>query len=297
MTDTSLALPGVTPAAQRMRGFVLVLLASLGWSLAGLFTRLLQDTSPLPANGARSLGMAVALSLYLLARYGSALPQRMLQIPPLAYLFCGGFFAIGSSLYILSYSLASVAVVACLGALAPLFSMLLAWLFMREAISRVVFLALVVAMAGIGVMARGEGDFTGAWTGYLVSLGVALLFAAQTVAMRRYRQVDLTPAFALGGFVTCVALLLVLAGGAISEHDFWLAMATGALQLAIPIVLFARSARYLPAVLLSLFALMESLLSPLWVFLAVGETPTWETVLGGAMILGAVILVLLRRDR
>jgi drug/metabolite transporter (DMT)-like permease len=66
-------------------------------------------------------------------------------------------------------------------------------------------------------------------------------------------------------------------------------------QLAVPVVLFARSARYLPAVLLSLFALMESLLSPLWVFLAVGETPTWETVLGGGMILGAVTLVLLRR--
>lgn len=296
MTDTSLALPGLTPAAQRMRGFLLVLGASFGWSLAGLFTRLLQDTPPLPANGARSLGMAIALTLYLLARYGSTLPRRMLQIPPLAYLLCGGFFAIGSTLYIVSYSLASVAVVACLAALAPLFSMLLAWLFMREAVSRIVLFALLIAMAGIAVMAQGEGDFTGAWTGYLAGLGVALLFAAQTVALRGYRQVDLMPAFALGGFLTCIVLLLVLAGGAISSHDFWLAIATGVLQLAIPIVLFARSARYLPAVLLSLFAMMESLLSPLWVFLAVGETPTWETVMGGAMILSAVIVVLMRRS-
>ena len=104
------------------------------------------------------------------------------------------------------------------------------------------------------------------------------------------------PAFAAGGFATCLVLLVILSGGAISAHDFWLAIGVGVLQLAIPVILYARSAHYLPAVLLSLFALMESLLSPLWVYFVVGETPTWETVLGGGMILSAVVLVLLRRN-
>jgi len=295
MTDATLALPALTPGSQRLRGFLLVLGASLGWSLSGLFTRLLENPDPLPANGARSLGMAVALSLYLLLRYGRTLPARVRAIPPLGYLLCGGFFAIGSTMYIVSYSLASVAVVACLGALAPLFAALLAWLTMREAVGLPVFVALAVALVGIVVMASGEGDFSGAWEGYLAGLSVALFFATQTVAMRRYRALNLMPAFAAGGFVTFLALLLVVAGGEIGRHDFWLAVATGVLQLAIPIALFARGARYLPAVLLSLFALIESLLNPLWVYLVVGETPTWETLFGGALILGAVALVLLRR--
>lgn len=295
MSDASLALPGHSPAALRLRGFLLVLGASLGWSLAGLFTRLLETPEPLAVNGARSLGMSLTLTGWLLWRYGRALPARLRVIPWPAYLLCGGFFAVGSTMYIVSYTLASVAVVACLGALAPLFSALLAWLLMREAVRPAIFVALLVAVAGIAVMALGEGDFAGAWEGYVASLLVGFFFAAQTVALRRYRDLDLMPAFVAGGFATALGLLAIMAGGEIGRHDFWLAMGTGVVQLAVPILLFAQSARYLPAVLLSLFALMESLLSPLWVFLAVGETPTWQTLLGGTMILGAVALVLLRR--
>jgi len=295
MTDASLALPAATAGSHRLRGFLLVLGASIGWSLSGLFTRLLENPDPLPANGARSLGMSLALTLYLLLRFRRDLPARVRAIPMTAYLLVGGFFAIGSTMYIVSYALASVAVVACLGALAPLFSALLAWLLMRERVGASIFVALAIAMVGIVVMGSGEGDFSGAWIGYLVALGVAFFFAAQTVALRRYRAFNLMPAYVAGGVFTTVVLLLVVAGGEIGAHDFWLAMATGVLQLAIPVILFAASAQYLPAVLLSLFALMESLLNPLWVYLAVGETPTLETALGGALILTAVALVLLRR--
>lgn len=295
MSDATLAVPVLVPAPRRLLGFLLVLGASFGWSLAGLFTRLLEDTPPLAANGARSLGMSLALTLYLVVRYGRELPARIRRVPLAAHLACGTFFAVGSSLYIVSYSLASVAVVACLGSLSPLFSALLAWLLMRERVGSVVLLALVVAVAGIATMASGEGDFGGAWEGYLSSLFVAFFFAAQIVALRRYRDFDLMPSFALGGFATCLVLLVILSGGAISAHDFWLALGVGVVQLALPLLLFARGARYLPAVLLALFSLMESLLSPLWVFLVVGETPTWETIFGGAMILCAVTLVLLRR--
>jgi len=101
----------------------------------------------------------------------------------------------------------------------------------------------------------------------------------------------------LGGLLTAAILLGLVAESLPSRHDLAIIALMGVVQLAIPIACYARGARYLPAVQLSLFALLDVVFNPLWAWLAVGETPTLHTVLGGGLIVLAVAGVALRREK
>lgn len=298
MSDAALAAPPAAlpdPVRQRLTGFLLVLLATLGWSLSGLFMRLLEEPDPWRTNGYRAGSMALALTLWLLWRYRGGLVGKVLSMPPAALLLSAGFFSVGSTLYLVALSLAPVADVACLTATAPLFAALLARLLIGERTQPLVLAATLVALGGVTLMVVDQLGVEGGWIGQAVAIFVAFSFAGQTVALRRYRLVELMPAFALGGLVTAAITLSLAANSLPSRHDLLLIALMGVVQLALPIAFYARGARYLPAVQLALFALLDVVLNPFWAWLGVGEAPSWPTVYGGLLIVGAVAVVALRR--
>jgi len=283
---------------QRFIGIGLVLVATLGWSLSGLGMRLLEEPLAGRTNGWRALFMTVALSLWLFWHHRGGLPALFRATPPLAILLGGGFFTIGSTLYLTALAMAPVADVSCISATAPLFAALLARIFLGERTSPAVLLAVIVAISGIVFMVADQLALdSGAWGGQLVSLAVGFCFAAQTVALRKFRGVEMMPAFVIGGLVTAAIMIGIAGSEQPSLHDLAIIAVLGVVQLAIPIACYARGARYLPAVQLALFALLDVVFNPFWAWLAVGETPTLHTVIGGGMIVLAVAWVALRQRR
>jgi len=126
---------------------------------------------------------------------------------------------------------------------------------------------------------------------------VPMTFAGQTLALRRYRGVDMTPAICTGGFLSfLVAGLLGFtaghAGGGfeIGGREMLLLALMGPLQLSIPLVFYIKGARSVPAVTLSLIAMLDAVLNPLWPWLAVGEVPDHAAFFGGAIIIIAVLI-------
>jgi drug/metabolite transporter (DMT)-like permease len=81
----------------------------------------------------------------------------------------------------------------------------------------------------------------------------------------------------------------------ISLNEFLILAVMGAVQLALPLVLYMRGARYVPAVQMVLISLADAFLNPFWVWLVHGEVPDRSVFLGGALILGAIAAVTLRR--
>jgi drug/metabolite transporter (DMT)-like permease len=134
-------------------------------------------------------------------------------------------------------------------------------------------------------------DFTkGSALGNALSLVVAFCFAAQTVWLRRYRDMDLVPAVCLGGAVVFLSVALLRGGLAVSlETLAWITL-MGFGQLALPLILYTRAARWVPAVQLTLFALLDVILNPFWTWLVVDEHPSLNAVLGGMLILAGVFL-------
>lgn len=280
-------------------GVVYVLMATAGWSMSGIFVRLMPELDGWQINCWRGYWLATAMLCYLVIRYGAEFPAKFRAIPSIALYASALCFAVGTTFYVTSLTLASTATVAVIGATSPLFAGLLSPWLTGERPSALAWAAALIALGGSAIIGW-NGLETGRWIGVVTSFGVPVTFALQTVLLRRYRDVDMMPSFFLGGVLSFLGtgLLGFAAGHAgggfeIDARSLLLLAAMGPLQLAIPIIFYARGARSVPAIALSLIAMLDVVLNPLWPWLLIGERPENSAFLGGGIILGAVLFSIL----
>lgn len=278
-------------SSSSLRGILLVAGATFFWSLSGVFVRWLPAIDPWSFNAFRGLGLGLSMAMWIALRYGRGSVDLFRRSPIAGLLISAGFFALGSSLYIASLDLASVAAVSCLTATSGLFAALMARFFLGERTPPIFYLAMLLALAGVAAIALGEGDArVQGLAGTVAGLAVAACFAAQSVALRRYRAFDMEPAFLLGGFFT---FAIILALGLIVLPPFQsiaVLLVMGLVQLAIPLVLYMIGARSVATSHMVLITMADAVLNPLWVWLVHGEIPPHAVYLGGALVLGAIAL-------
>jgi drug/metabolite transporter (DMT)-like permease len=282
--------------SNEMKGILLAIGATVGWSLSGVFVRYVPDIDPWTFNAYRGGSMSCWLLLWMLLRYRADTISHFRQATFVPLVATAGFFGIGSSLYILAMQQASVAAVSCVAATSPLFAALLAWVWLGERTRLIVLGAIFVALGGVAIVAFGEsGASISGLYGSLVALLVALCFAGQSVTLRRYHSVEMAPSLIVGGFGILVVVFTTVGLKPISLHDFLILAGMGGVQLALPLVLYMRGARYVPAVQMVLISLADAFLNPFWVWLVHKEVPAPGVFWGGALILGAIAIVTVRR--
>lgn len=279
-------------------GILLVLLATLGWSLSGTFVRLVPDLDGWQINTWRGLWTGVLLLLYLLATYGRETFNTFRAIPPAALWISASCFAFGSTMYVASLALVSTAVVSVIGATAPLVAAMLSPWITKERPGPEAWIASVIALAGIAYIAR-EQAVSGSEIGLLFALFIPITFAGQTLALRRYRNVDMVPAICLGGFLS-----FILAGilGFVAGHpaggfgvplpEIGLLSLMALLQLSLPLIFYTYGARSVPAVTLTLVSMLDALLNPFWSWVIVKEMPTNTAMIGGGIVLLAILIAI-----
>jgi drug/metabolite transporter, DME family len=276
-------------------GIVYVLIATVGWSLSGVFVRFMPELDGWQINCWRGFWTAASLLCYLVLTYGEGTYAAFRRVPRVALFASAGFFAFGSTMYVTSLTLLSTAVVSVIGATSPLFTGLLSPWLTGEKPSVAAWLAAILAILGMGVIAW-DGLEAGNAIGLLVCLMVPLSFAIQTLMLRRYRSVDMVPAICVGGMVSffgagLVGLFFHRGGGFdVALDNIALLAAMAVVQLAIPLVFYVRGAVSVPAITLSLIAMLDAVLNPLWPWLFVGEVPERSSFIGGAIVILAVLV-------
>jgi len=271
------------------KGLLLVAGATFFWSLSGAFVRFLPSTDPWTFNAWRGLGMGLSLIVWTLLHYGRGALPLFRQSDPRAILITATFFAVGSSAYIAALNLASVAAVSCLGATSGLFAAVLARIWLGERTRLVFYLATAVAIMGVAVIAFSERNASvSGLAGSLVAMVMAICFAGQSVALRRYSAQGMEPAMIVGGLGVFVAIATFGTLAPVSGNTIGLLFLMGAVQLAVPMVLYMRGARHVPVTQMVLITMSDAFLNPLWVWLVFGELPVAGVFWGGALILGAI---------
>jgi len=279
-------------------GIACCCLATLGWSLSGLFVRWVPQLDGWAVNGYRAPACSICLLIYLALRYRGDLMRHLWPKQPQALLMVGIFFGVGSTLYVYALTMGTVASVSVLGATSPFFAALLAWLIMRERTSAISLVATIIALVGVAVVVQAEVSAlaTGLYAA-LISLGYAFCFAGQTVAMRHYRDVEVIPGIALGGLMVFAFVLVFVGLPPLPLWQIGLLALMGLLQLALPLILFAMGAKHVPVVPAILISVADVVLNPFWVWLVHGEQPPAGTVTGGVLIVSAIVGATLFENR
>ena len=148
--------------------------------------------------------------------------------------------------------------------------------------------AIGMAMVGIAIMFS-HGIAAGSLLGDVFALLVAVTFGANIVVLRRWRGIDMVPATMLGGLISAAMTAPWAIGAPVSHADLVILASLGCFQLGLGLFLFVRGSRKLRAAELGLLTLLETVLAPIWVWIGIGETPSAPALLGGSIVLAAVI--------
>jgi drug/metabolite transporter (DMT)-like permease len=271
------------------QGRLLILAGTLLWSIGGLLTKLLTMNSPLDLNVPRLPGETIALYRVLFAGLVllPALRRSDLSFRPAMGAMVLSFAAM-NYLYLKAVAEGSAADAVILQYTAPMWMYLGSVWLLGESADRRGSVALALGLLGVGVI------LCGGWGGanlpvLALGLGSGVAYAGVILFLRLLRGESsrwLTILNHLGA-----AILLIqfgLSGPKPTVPQFALLVAFGGVQMALPYWLVARGMRSVSPQEAGTIMLLEPLLNPLWVYLAVGEAPSVYTVAGGAFILGAL---------
>jgi drug/metabolite transporter (DMT)-like permease len=279
-------------------GVAMVLAAGVCLSFGGLIVRHIEAADIWLVVFYRSAAFVATLLGYLAVIYHGRLLRPFLAVGWEGLVVAVSLGA-GSICYLLALSLTTVANVVFILSAGPFLTAILGRLALGERVHPITWLAMSLALCGIALMVA-EGLGSGRLLGNLVAFGAAVSFSVMVIAMRRARAVDMVPASCLGGVVGAAVSAPMVGSFAVSGHDLGLALLLGSGQLGAGFVLITLGTRRVPAAEVPLLALSEVVLAPLWVWLWVDEAPGGLTLLGGAVVLAAVLgqaVVRLRRER
>ncbi len=279
------------PLAARDRryplGVAMVVAAGACLSFGGLLVRFVEQADYWSIAFYRSTAFVATLLIYLLLRHGPGIGRAFLAIGR-AGLLVALTFSAGSLLYLLAISLTTVANVVFILSAGPLLTAILGWLLLGERVRVRTWLAITAALGGISIMVAGDLG-AGRMAGNFAAFGAVLCFAVMVIGLRGGRAVDMVPATCLGGAIAATVAALMVAGFAVSANDLLMSTLLGCGQLGMGFLLITLGTRHVPAAEVPLLALSEAVLAPIWVWLWVNEVPSGQTLLGGAVILLAVV--------
>lgn len=265
---------------------------TLMWSIAGVVTRQLEAARSFEVTFWRSFFTALSLLVILPLWRGPHAVWRQLRGAPAALWWSGLCWSAMFTSFMLALTMTSVAGVLVISSLNPLFTALLAWLFLRQRIAWFTWVAIALAGAGMAWMFGGQlgsDSGLGLFVALFVPLSAAINWIVVQHAHAKGKDVDLVPSVLVGGMLSALVTLPLALPLQATAHDIGLLALLGLVQLAIPCTLLVICARVLKAPEISLLAQLEIIFGILLVWLGAGERPAATVLQGGALVLFALV--------
>ena len=272
----------------KIPGPLLILTGGFCLSWGGLILRSFESASIWQILFYRSIFFLWVLIAFILLTYGKKTFKKIKEagVPGL---IGGIFLSTNFVAYMYSMMETTVANVVFIISTQTVFLPIIAYIFLKEKISPRGYVAIMLAMIGVTLMI-GDSLGTGSLKGNLAALTIPINFSVLVLIIRKYPKVDMIPAVFYAGILSCLYGLLLLENFAISTKDIWLAFLLGVPQLAFGFIFITIGSRTTPAVMVGLLMLMESIFAPIWVWLFYNEIPPISVLVGGMIILSAVVM-------
>ena len=274
----------------------LMVAVTLMWSVAGVVTRHLQNAHSFEVTFWRSFFTMVSLLVILPAWQGRGVFRAMQWTSP-AFWISGVCWSVMFTAYMVALTLTSVGNVLVTMSIGPLLTALLARVFIGHRIAPRTWGAIALAGLGIAYMFGSQVNVAagndGALLGSLVALCVPMAAAVNWTVVQRSQahgeKIDMVPSLLVGAVLSTLLTLPLAYPFVATGPDLRLLAFLGLVQLAIPCIFSVISARVLKAPEVALLALLEVIFGILWAWLGANEVPSAEVLIGGALVIGALV--------
>ena len=272
----------------KLPGPLLIFLGALSLSFGGLIVKSFEGSTLWQILFWRSMFFSLTVLTFLIltykkntikAFYESGLPGLIGGIV-LSFGFCGYVFAMYNT---------TVANTNFIISLQILFLAIFGYFFLKEKITTLTLTSIILAMSGVLLMV-GNSLTPGELSGNLAAFSMPITFAVLIIIVRKFPKVDMVPAQFIAGISSCMIGYLLSTKIMISNHDIFLGFLAGFFQVGFGFIFITIGARTTPSATVGIIMLSESVLGPLWAFLFVSERPSLYGLIGGAIILFAVML-------
>jgi drug/metabolite transporter (DMT)-like permease len=281
------------PRREYQLGLFFVIASAITWSSAGFFTRLIGLDYPTMIAG-RGIFGALGLIIVIIAVNGRKWPRLFMTMGRNEATYVA-LVVLGMIAFVGSLGLTSVAHNSVIFATLPLIAAFLAWVFLKELPSAHALVAAVFAIFGVGIMAGFGLD--GGLSGDILSLLATLCMALCIIIIRKNPMISVTACACIGSFMSGALCLPFADLGAIDGTHLIYLILFGLLNSAAGLTLFSLGSKRLPPIETALISTLDTPLAPLWVWLAFNEAAGPQTLLGGIIVLSAVLLHVVMSQR
>lgn len=283
------------------RAVFLMIVVTLLWSMAGVVSRHLEGARSFEVTFWRSAFNALALAVALTALRGPRLWSGLVRAPKVVWA-SGLCWAFMYTAFMVALMLTTVANVLVIMALGPLMTALLARLFLAQRLPLRTWAAILLACIGVVWMFARQLTADVSLTGSVVALAVPLAAAFNWTLLQAagHRDMastgegtvapDMLPAVLIGATFSAAATLPLAWPLQATSHDISLLGFLGVFQLAVPCLLVVRLSRVLSGAEISLLGLLELVFGVALAWLGANENPGRDTLVGGTLVIGALIL-------
>ncbi|RZO62827.1 MAG: DMT family transporter [Candidatus Pelagibacterales bacterium] len=272
----------------KIPGPLLVFFGACSLSFGGLIVKSFEGSTLWQILFWRSVFFLLVVSIYLVVTYKNKVLQSFYNsgIPG----FFGGFIlSIGFCGYVFAMYNTTVANANFIIQTQTIFLAIFGYIFLKEKISVITLVSIILAISGI-ILMLGNSLSSGEMIGNIGAFTMPISFAILILVIRKYPKVDMVPSQFIAGIFAIVIGYLLSSSINVSAHDIFLGFLAGFFQVGFGFIFITIGARKTPSAMVGIIMLTEAVLGPLWAWLFVDETPPLMVLIGGTVVISAVLL-------
>ena len=279
----------------KIPGYFLLLFGGFCLSWGGFIIRSFEEATVWQILLLRSVFFMIALMIFLIATYKNN-TIKIIKDAGYPAVLGGLVMSLSFIAFVVSMSITTVANVVFIISTQTMFLAVFGFFYLKEKVSLISFFSILLAMGGIIIMV-GDSLSTSSFFGNIVALAIPINFSILVMIIRKNKNLDMVPAIFYSGIFSIIYGLILSESFIFTGHDILMGFFLGVPQLAFGFICITIGSRTTPSTTIGLLMLTETLFAPVWVWLFLNETPPFSVLIGGAIIISAIILKSLDKQK
>ncbi len=277
----------------KIPGYILVFLGAVTLSFGGLIVKSFEGATLWQILFWRSVFFCLVIIIFLSITYKKQFFKSLINsgIPGIIgglILGCG-FFSYVFAMYNTTVANANFIIQT-----QTLFLAILGYIVLKETISKITLVSIILAISGI-ILMLGNSLSPGQMLGNMIAFIMPISFAVLIIIVRKYPSVDMIPLQLIAGIVAMIIGYIVAGRVDISSHDIFLGFLAGFFQVGFGFIFITIGARTTPSAVVGIIMMSEAIFGPLWAWIFINEQPPSIVLIGGSIVLFAVLLQFLSK--